>query len=92
MDDWLASLRDRVLRSRVTARLLRLQRGLHGDWKSVGGGVYELRIDIGPGIRVYLAHDSEFVIVLLCGGDKSSQAKDIENAHAYWKDYKKRLR
>jgi putative addiction module killer protein len=88
----MAGLRDRATRSRVAARLLRLKRGLRGDWKSIGGGVYELRIDIGPGIRVYLAHDSEFVIVLLCGGDKSSQAKDIENAHAYWKDYKIRLR
>jgi putative addiction module killer protein len=69
-----------------------LQRGLHGDWKSTGGGVYELRIDIGPGIRVYLARASEFVIVLLCGGDKSTQDRDIENAHAYWKDYKTRIR
>jgi putative addiction module killer protein len=61
-----------------------------GDWRSVGDGVCELRIDYGPGYRVYYGQDGEALILLLCGGDKRTQAKDIEKAHGYWKDYKAR--
>ena len=57
----------------------------------MGGGVCELRIDHGPGYRVYYGQMGKTLILLLCGGDKSTQAKDIETAHAYWKDYKARL-
>lgn len=64
--------------------------GLLGDWSGVGDGVCELRIDYGPGYRVYYAQDGKILILLLCGGDKRTQAKDIEKAHGYWKDYKAR--
>ena len=86
--DWLAGFRDRIARARINARLDRLALGLRDDWRSVGGGVNELRIDHGPGYRVYFAQHANTVVILLCGGDKRTQAKDIEQAHAYWKDYK----
>jgi putative addiction module killer protein len=88
--DWLAGLRDGAARARIVARLDRLKAGLLGDWRSVGEGVCELRIDFGPGYRVYYAQCGKTIILLLCGGDKRSQPKDIERAHAYWKDYKSR--
>lgn len=88
--DWLDNLRDRAARFRVLARMDRLTEGLRGDWKSLGGGIYELRVDHGPGYRVYYAHDGTTVILLLCGGTKRTQANDIEKARAYWKDYKAR--
>jgi putative addiction module killer protein len=91
MTEWLDSLRDGGTRARLTARLDRLKAGLFGDWKSVGGGICELRIDHGPGYRVYYAQEGNTLILLLCGGDKDTQANDIEKAHAYWKDYKARL-
>ena len=88
---WLEGLRDGATRARIVARLDRLKAGLLGDWKTVGNGVCELRIDHGPGYRVYYGQEGKTLILLLCGGDKSTQAKDIETAHAYWKDYKARL-
>lgn len=90
LNDWLDALRDPVSRARVIARLDRLKTGLLGDWKSIGDGVFELRIDVGPGFRVYYGQDGKTLILLLCGGDKRTQAKDIENAHSYWKDYQAR--
>ena len=92
LTEWLEGLRDGVTRARIVARLDRLTEGLRGDWKSVGGGVSELRIDHGPGYRVYYGQDGDTLILLLCGGTKRTQAKDIERAHAYWKDYKTRSR
>lgn len=88
--EWLEGLRDAVVRARIVARLDRLKAGLLGDWKTVGEGVCELRIDFGPGFRVYYGQDGKTLILLLCGGDKRTQMKDIENAHAYWKDYQAR--
>ena len=88
---WLESLRDGATRARIVARLDRLKAGLLGDWKSIGSGVFELRIDHGPGYRVYYGQMGKTLILLLCGGDKSTQVKDIETAHASWKDYKARL-
>lgn len=90
MSEWLAGLRDAEARARIVSRLDRLRAGLLGDWKGVGEGVCELRIDYGPGYRVYYAQDGKALILLLCGGDKRTQAKDIEQAHEYWKDYKAR--
>ena len=90
VDDWLDGLRDRAARQRIVARLDRLSENLRGDWKSVGGGVYELRVDYGPGYRVYYAQDGATLILLLCGGAKRTQDKDIEKAHAFWKDHKAR--
>jgi putative addiction module killer protein len=88
--EWLDGLRDGTTRARIVARLDRLNAGLLGDCKSVGGGVSELRIDVGPGFRVYFAQAGKTLILLLCAGDKSTQARDIEKAHAYWKDYQAR--
>ena len=90
--EWLEGLRDGTARVRIAARLDRLSVGLRGDWKSVGSGVTELRIDHGPGYRVYYGQDGDALILLLCGGDKRTQARDIETAHDYWKDYKARSR
>ena len=91
LTEWLRGLRDGPTSDRIVARLDRLKAGLFGDWKSVGGGICELRIDHGPGYRVYYAQEGKRLILLFCGGDKSTQAKDIETAHAYWKDYKARF-
>jgi putative addiction module killer protein len=88
---WLDRLGDRSVRARIVARLDRLADGLYGDWKSVGGGVFELRINNGPGYRVYFGQDGgKLILLLLCGGIKRTQVKDIEKAQAYWKDYKER--
>jgi putative addiction module killer protein len=88
--EWLDELRDPVTRARIVARLDRLKAGLLGDWKFIGDGVFELRVDVGPGFRVYYGQAGKTLILLLCGGDKRTQTKDIENAHAYWKDYQAR--
>lgn len=77
---WLRSLRDDRARARIGDRLLRLSRGNPGDVRPVGSGVSELRIDYGPGYRVYFVNHSKVVIVLLCGGDKRTQDKDIKQA------------
>jgi putative addiction module killer protein len=79
---WLGKLRDRVARAVIARRIDRIATGNFGDVKSVGDGVSELRIDHGPGYRVYFVRRGETVIVLLCGGDKGSQAKDILRAKA----------
>ena len=71
----------------VRARLNRIRLGNFGDCKSVGGGVEELRIDFGPGYRVYYGREGSLVVVLLCGGSKKSQARDIVTAQRQWKEY-----
>ncbi len=70
-------------------RLDRLEQGNFGDCKAVGDGVLELRMDFGPGYRVYFAEDGPDVVLLLLGGDKSTQDKDIETAKTYWREYRK---
>lgn len=79
---WYADLRDRTVQIRITARLKRVEQGNLGDAKAVGGGVSELRFDQGPGYRLYFTRRGGAVIVLLCGGDRSSQARDIDDAKA----------
>jgi len=79
--DWLEELRDRKVRSMILVRIDRLRLGLFGDVKPVGGGVSELRIDFGPGYRLYFAKRGKDVIFLLAGGDKGSQSRDIRLAH-----------
>lgn len=88
--EWLRQLRDAPARRRIAARIDRLQAGNRGDWKAVGGGVFELRVDAGPGYRVYCGQDGATLVLLLCAGDKRTQQHDIEMAHDYWKDYKAR--
>jgi putative addiction module killer protein len=80
--DWLAEMRDAVAVKAIKRRIARVQVGLFGDVKSVGGGVQELRIDHGPGYRVYFTRRDDAVILLLCGGDTSSQQRDIVRAKA----------
>jgi putative addiction module killer protein len=87
---WLHSLKDVRARAVVRVRLNRIRLGNFGDCKSVGEGVMELRIDHGPGYRVYLGRIGRQVVLLLSGGDKSSQSKDIEKAQTYWADYRRR--
>jgi putative addiction module killer protein len=84
----LKRLRDGRARARILVRIGRLKLGNLGDHKSVGEGVVELKISYGPGYRVYLGRDGEQLILLLCGGDKSSQQKDIDKAQKYWADYR----
>jgi putative addiction module killer protein len=81
-DRWLDGLRDRAGRSRIMARIDRLALDNPGDVKPVGGGVSEMRIDHGPGYRVYFVRRGDVVVVLLCGGDKSNQSRDIARAKA----------
>lgn len=81
-DRWLDGLRDRAGRSRIMARIDRLALDNPGDVKPVGGGVSEMRIDHGPGYRIYFVRRGAVVVVLLCGGDKSSQSRDITRAKA----------
>jgi putative addiction module killer protein len=89
---WLESLPDRRAQARIAARLDRLAAGNFGDCKPVGEGVYELRIDYGPGYRVYYGMIGRTCVLLLCGGDKHRQNTDIAMAIEYFKDYKKRGR
>ena len=88
LNEWLEKLKDRKARGIIRARINRLRLGLFGDCQSVGEGVKELRIFFGPGYRVYFGRDGEELIILLCGGDKSSQTKDIVRAKAYWQNYR----
>ncbi|ELS03332.1 putative addiction module killer protein [Xenococcus sp. PCC 7305] len=89
-NDWLASLRDKKARAKIRARINRIRLGNLGDCKTVGEGVSELRINFGSGFRVYFAQQGNTIIILLHGGDKSSQDKDIKKAKLYWQDYKRR--
>ena len=77
---WLGGLRDRRAVARINQRLDRVANGLLGDVQTVGEGVSEMRIHYGPGYRLYYVREDEKIIVLLCGGDKSSQRRDIERA------------
>lgn len=88
--EWLLALKDKTVRARILARLDRLLSGNFGDTRRVGQDVWELRFHFGPGRRVYFGLDRERVVILLCGGDKSSQAADIRRAEEYWKDYLRR--
>lgn len=79
---WLNSLRDRAGRDRIISRVDRLKRGLVGDVQPVGDGISELRVHHGPGYRVYFLRRGELLVVILCGGDKDSQARDVTRARA----------
>lgn len=78
--DWLESLKDAKTVAMIARRIVRIQSGLFGDVKPVGKGVSELRIDYGPGFRLYFTRKGKSLIVLLCGGDKGSQKADIRRA------------
>jgi putative addiction module killer protein len=87
-EDWYRSIRDTTTRVRIRTRLVRIRNGNFGDCKPVGQGVNELRLDFGPGYRVYYVEVDEVIVVLLVGGDKSSQSSDIKRAQELWVEYK----
>ena len=89
---WLAALKDARAAGKIVSRIDRLAVGNFGDCKSLGSGVFELRIDWGPGYRVYYAMIHRVCVLLLCGGDKSSQSSDIRRARQYLEDYRERTR
>lgn len=78
--DWLDALTDRRAQVRIAARLRLVEAGTLGDWKPVGASVSEIRIDVGPGYRLYFTRRGDVVIIMLCGGDKSGQKRDIKRA------------
>lgn len=90
IEEWLNSLKDKKTVMRIRRRIDRMALGNFGDYKSVGGGVLEARFFFGAGYRVYFAEDGDTIIVLLCGGDKSTQKKDIRKGQEYWLDYQNR--
>ena len=85
---WISKLKDVTGKARIAARLKMAAAGNFGDHKSVGQGVMEMRIHTGPGYRVYYAQEGDTVYILLIGGDKSTQDKDIKKAHELWKEIK----
>jgi putative addiction module killer protein len=89
--DWLVKL-DAATRARIIAAALRMERGNFSAAKSAGSGVSELRLEFGPGYRVYFGKDGERLIILLGGGTKKRQQADINVAHALWAEYKRRKR
>ncbi len=86
--DWFESVRDLKILNRIQARLDRLESGNLGDYRPVGNGVFELRFQFGPGYRIYFGEVDNTMVLLLCGGEKSSQTRDIQRAKVYWQAYK----
>jgi putative addiction module killer protein len=85
-DSWLDGLRDRMAQKRIAMRIRRAETGLLGDWKPVGDGVSEMRIDHGPGYRLYFTIRDEVIVILLCGSVKSEQAQKIRLAKSLAKE------
>jgi putative addiction module killer protein len=83
---WLAALSNRQVKARILARLDSVRLGNLGDTKSLGGGIHEFRVHVGPGYRVYFSQHRRVVLILLCGGDKSTQARDIARAKRLLKE------
>jgi len=88
-EEWLDSLRDIKARAKIRNRLQRVESGNLGDYRSVGEGVCELKVDYSPGYRVYFGQLGLTIVLLLCGGDKSTQEHDILRAKEYWRDYER---
>lgn len=86
-DEWLKHLNDKALRARISARLDRIKEGNLGDHKFIAKGIWEFRLNFGAGYRIYFAKESQSLIILFIGGDKSSQKRDIEKAVVLLKDY-----
>lgn len=87
-EDWIQNLRDKTAKAIIFQRIDRLRLGNFGNCQSVGSGVHELKISWGPGFRVYFGLDGINIIVLLCGGDKSTQKEDIQKAYKMWGEFK----
>ena len=90
--EWLNAIDDNPTRQILDARLARVRRGLLGDCRFVGSGVWELRVDVGPGYRIYFGQEGSAQVWLLCGGQKESQAKDIQSARTFWADHTRRFK
>jgi len=88
-EEWLDNLRDIKARAKIRNRLKRVEAGNLGNYRSVGEGVCELKIDYGAGYRVYFGQIGTIIILILCGGDKSTQQQDIQTAKEYWQDYER---
>ncbi|MBI2980721.1 MAG: type II toxin-antitoxin system RelE/ParE family toxin [Deltaproteobacteria bacterium] len=86
--EWLESLRDIKARAQIKKRLRRAELGNLGEYNSVGQGVYEMKIHFGPGYRIYFGLEGQRFVLLLCGGDKNTQSKDIKLAQEYWADWR----
>lgn len=86
--EWLDGLKDRTGRAAILKRIDRVEDGNFGDYRPVGEGVFEIRIHFGPGYRVYYGLDGLKIVLLLCGGDKATQQKDIRRAHELWGEYR----
>lgn len=86
--EWFESLSDSKAQAIIDARLARLRLGNFGTCEPVGPGIFELKIDYGPGYRVYFGKAAGKIVLLLCGGDKSTQRKDIQIAHRHWQHYR----
>ena len=89
-EEWLDSLRDTRARAKIKNRLKRVELGNLGDYRSVDAGACELKIDYHPGYRVYFGQVGSIIVILLCGGEKSTQEQDILRAREYWRNYKRR--
>lgn len=87
---WLTQLQDKRTRASIQRRIARLQEGNFGDFKRLGGGLYELRIDYGPGYRIYFGMFTSRVLLLLWGGQKGTQRRDIARAQNYWNEIRSR--
>jgi len=87
---WLNLLRDRQAKVAVIRRVNRIEQGNFGDHKFCRDGVWELRVDVGPGYRVYYAQAGHRIVLLLCGGDKRTQNADLDRAVGYWQDWQRR--
>lgn len=87
---WLKDIKDHLTRAKIRIRLDRMEKGNFGQCEPVGEGVFELKIDFGPGYRIYFGKLGAKCVLLLCAGDKSSQKSDIQNAKTYFKDYRSR--
>lgn len=85
--EWLDSLKNREARAKIAVRLRRVEEGNLGNYRLVGKGVCELKIDYGPGYRIYFGQVGSTVVLILCGGDKSTQDQDILKAQEYWEEY-----
>ncbi|MGI9249582.1 MAG: type II toxin-antitoxin system RelE/ParE family toxin [Pseudohongiellaceae bacterium] len=88
--EWLDNLSDKVAKTKIVNQVDRMVLGLFGDVESIGEGLSELRIHYGPGYRVYFGKQGKQIYLLLCGGDKSTQPKDIKKAKTCWNDHKRR--
>ena len=87
--EWLIELKDLKGRGVIKKRIDRVEEGFFGDHAYVGQGVWELRIHFGPGYRIYYGEDGPWIVLLLCGGDKSTQTRDIRRAQEFWADFRR---